>query len=704
MKTSGRSPTSSSKRSKVGQFFTNVGTGVQDHLGELTGLLRRKKAVVSTTKVNGSDVAFVISPLDLPSVSLSKGDSATNAVFAEPAPSRTTPPSLVREASAGKFAVNVNLGITTSVASVSLSANSSYARESPNMAVDSSTRLGPSLTTTKSSAPCDLQPSTSMSPQDTHNYPPTAVIKSDVEEQVTRTPTQKFKDALVKFKTLLIRKVHIHVHQKTDDSGYFSASNDNDGGNDDDDGDGSGRCQWDVISAIPTSTYNDLLKSLPYAKENIKTTYVDDLTFGTYHLVIFMRALNKQSVVEDFVIKVPGHGTPDRWRPEDAYMLIREAETMKHLYLNTEMPVPEILDYSSTLDNTVGFPYIIMRRLPGEDAYNIWFDQPYDPETAYMTADCPSIETEKKRLTFLRSLAQVMTELEKVQFDGVGMPLVHSDDIESHHKVGKTYLWTSVEDIHKVEERGPVPSTYTYARSALDTYPFPELGDPEEYDDGDYAILGLRKVLDIIFSGPVFTSGADETYVLQHDDLDLQNILTDSLGNITGIIDWDGSLAMPRCVGHAAVPKFLRRDWFPDRIARISPMAWRTEHYRQIYASAMVEAGNPDAKYTAKSAIYQSLLCALYEGGEVVDIVEKLMRKVPGFQTNVTDFLTFLGKGSPAAEGMLRTELGKILDPKLPQPNFPQQVEAEVYANDRRILEEWWTAFDAYFSGDSGTV
>jgi serine/threonine protein kinase len=277
--------------------------------------------------------------------------------------------------------------------------------------------------------------------------------------------------------------------------------------------------------------------SLPYAKKNIKVTFVVDVAFDTYHFVAFLRALNKANVVEKFIIKVPGHGTPDRWCEADEYILIREAETMKHLYRNTGLPVPEILDYAPTLDNTVGFPYIIMRRLPGEDAYTIWFDQPYDPDTARLTADCPSIETEKKSLNFLRSLAQFITELERIHFDGVGMPLVHSDDIASQCEVGKAYLWPYLDGIHKVEERDPFLFIQAYVRSALDAYPFPGLNETGKYDDGDYAIRGLRKVLDIIFSHPLFTSGAEETYVLQHNDLDLQNILTDSQGNITGIID-----------------------------------------------------------------------------------------------------------------------------------------------------------------------
>lgn len=86
---------------------------------------------------------------------------------------------------------------------------------------------------------------------------------------------------------------------------------------------------------------------------------------GAYHHVVFLDAMDRKAKKEDFVIKIPGHGTSDRWRPEDEYMLLREADTMQYLWRNTTIPVPEIIAYSGTLDNNVGFPYIIMSRLPG---------------------------------------------------------------------------------------------------------------------------------------------------------------------------------------------------------------------------------------------------------------------------------------------------------------------------------------------------
>jgi hypothetical protein len=78
-------------------------------------------------------------------------------------------------------------------------------------------------------------------------------------------------------------------------------------------------------------------------------------------------------------------------------------------------------------------------------------------------------------------------------------------------------------------------------------------------------------------------------FVSQHRDLALQKILVDESGNVTGILDWYGSIAFPRSVGPASVPAFLRRDWLPDFLERPPYLCWWAPHYREIYAAAMAE-------------------------------------------------------------------------------------------------------------------
>lgn len=60
-----------------------------------------------------------------------------------------------------------------------------------------------------------------------------------------------------------------------------------------------------------------------------------------------------------------------------------------------------------------------MRRLLGKSAAHIWFDEPYDQDD--VTANRVSRKTEKKRRTFLRSLAKCMSQLEDVSFANIGL-------------------------------------------------------------------------------------------------------------------------------------------------------------------------------------------------------------------------------------------------------------------------------------------
>ena len=51
-------------------------------------------------------------------------------------------------------------------------------------------------------------------------------------------------------------------------------------------------------------------------------------------------------------------------------------------------------------------------------------------------------------------------------------------------------------------------------------------------------------------------------------------------------------------------------------------LLFRANHYCEIYATALFEAENPDAKYTTKSAIYQTAIASINASGCKVDIVE----------------------------------------------------------------------------------
>ncbi|KAJ4357583.1 uncharacterized protein N0V89_002159 [Didymosphaeria variabile] len=460
------------------------------------------------------------------------------------------------------------------------------------------------------------------------------------------------------------------------------------------------RKDWDTIRSISDDQFRRLvLKCFKEPNEDpipVDLCQVFERREGGFHLVAIMY-IYRHEMVQKWLIRVPAHGTTGLWTKEDEYMMGREVEIVRHIRHNTTVPVPNIKAFYTGLDDEFGAPWVLMEMLPGRDAYDIWFDAPYDSDTAYLRADTPSSETHRRRVNFLKSLAAHMAKLQCLQFDRIGMAKMTSvydvhDLTESGQLkavIGPSYHWPCPSDTSKVIERGPFTTIQDYVKLGYDNY-FDNERLIEKYPGRTHEfwdmIVGIRKILDIVFSTPVFnTYATSETYAIRHNDLDLQNILTDEDGNVTGIIDWDGAVVGPRCIGPAAAPRFLMRDWSWDKHGKkleISPhMAWNTEYYRDIYAAAMHVAErktglSSDAKYTSNSALYHAACSSLYVGGaHCWDLTDRIIRSIPGVNMKPEDFKILLGRGYPAAEEMLKREVAKLFEPELPSKAIFRQLD-----------------------------
>ncbi|KAF3041732.1 hypothetical protein E8E12_007854 [Didymella heteroderae] len=207
-------------------------------------------------------------------------------------------------------------------------------------------------------------------------------------------------------------------------------------------------------------------------------------------------------------------------------------------------------------------------------------------------------------------------------------------------------------------------------------------------------ILGARKLLDLIFSQPVLNPHEDpETFTLRHNDLDLQIIIADSEGNVTGIIDWDRCAAVPRCIGAASAPFLLMKDWQPAYLNTLDTpphLGFTTHRYRQIYAAVLAEYGCEDAQYTTKSAVYQPGIQAPYDRdyGDVDDFLGKVLHCVPEFRGDVKETIQAFGAGWPAGERLIQRHLKDVFEPE--EPNLDWLAEAEAYF----AAVEWTTGFE----------
>ncbi|KAI4610444.1 hypothetical protein J4E80_008208 [Alternaria sp. BMP 0032] len=407
-------------------------------------------------------------------------------------------------------------------------------------------------------------------------------------------------------------------------------------------------------------------------------------TEGSFHHAVFLRIERDDEVPQEYVLKIPAHGTPKEWGINDRMMLECEAQLLKHIRHHTDCPVPEVVAYDGGLNNAIGAPYILMKKMQGMAATDLWLGQRYitiKSDDLHLGADDPSPEVEQKRITFLRSLAQAMSQLATIEFPYTGVPSYEYPEDNNPKFIAPAWRWHCKMNMEEPTSYGSFASSEAFFAAGLD-----RLCEPENPLDSDgMTQLGVQIVMRIILSSAPFkpstpshieisetgygshTVPVRETFVIRHDDLDLQNILVDEDGNVTGIIDWDACAAVPRCIGYTSMPTFLRRDWLPDYgLGRLPHMTWAIERYREVYTQAMEDlCQSSDVNFTRKSAMYQLVLAALDKDFRCRDVVELLLREMPEYRrVDVNSFCRRLGQGWPAAEKALRMKMAELLKPE----------------------------------------
>jgi hypothetical protein len=231
---------------------------------------------------------------------------------------------------------------------------------------------------------------------------------------------------------------------------------------------------WASVRAIPNEKYCRLVLRAcdPFRKVNPGYVAVVGHCEGSFHRVTFVR-LYKNSKFENYVVRIPAHGTSELWTKEDSYMMKREVDMMRFVWRNTKTPVARIYDHDTDLDNILGMPYIVEARIEGTPAHKTWFHKgdDYHPEIALREGDHPSKETEKKRINFLLSLARIMNDFGKLHFDRSGSLVVPSTGLRPHTALtGPHYTWTSSTTPGNPNQHIPGSSTQGTIEGPLDDF------------------------------------------------------------------------------------------------------------------------------------------------------------------------------------------------------------------------------------------
>jgi len=245
-----------------------------------------------------------------------------------------------------------------------------------------------------------------------------------------------------------------------------------------------------------------------------------------------------------WVAKIPINGTADKWDELSASALTSEAETMRLLKRETTIPLPNVLDFSSTTHNALRCHYIIMSFISGAPLYDVWFGHRLNGASHEAVRAC--------RTRALDSIASAMVQLERFSFPTGGRLLFGSDGSLSgigpmrqvdHKAMLDRWLVHKDPDDDLIDaELAPTSDPKAYSTSMLDRH-------PEQSSVSKGLEMLLRQLI-----GWIPEPDEMDPFVLAHPDIDIQNFIVSENGDLRGLIDWDGVVAVPRTVGNKRYP------------------------------------------------------------------------------------------------------------------------------------------------------
>jgi hypothetical protein len=355
--------------------------------------------------------------------------------------------------------------------------------------------------------------------------------------------------------------------------------------------------------------------------------------YGSYHVVFPLTFDDGPR----WVAKFPINGIPGKWDRLCAASLDSEANTMRLLKRETTIPLPDVLDFSSTTRNPLQCPYIIMTFISGTPLYDIWFGN--------HLKGVSQNTTRVRRTRALESIASAMVQLDRFSFRNGGRLLFASNG--SLSGVGPT---------RRLDEKAMLDRWFLH--NDPDDSPIyvecPVSSDPKAYYtfmldkhvEHNPVSKGVARLLRQLISWVPDPSETDP-FVLAHPNFDIQNFIVSEEGELMGIIDWDGVAAMPRTIGNERYPGWLTRDWDPAMYGYKESMdqgvepegVWEDSpeclaHYRGVYDRIMARhraerrQGGPNANFCRMSLITDNLAIAACDPRCRNPILRKIVQEI----------------------------------------------------------------------------
>lgn len=285
-----------------------------------------------------------------------------------------------------------------------------------------------------------------------------------------------------------------------------------------------------------------------------------------------------------------------------------------------------------------------MERIEGVPLYQGWHDSNSDPQSLAIfrekaLSDVANAIVHLNQFAFGKCGAlQYNNALQKLQVQKYSK-VDHFDGYDLVSAEGNPITWS---------EHGPFINAEDYFLCSL---------NQEDASLLSYELQAQRKLLRLLVKWFFeATPGESQEFALTHPDFNKQNILVGEDGSLKGIIDWDGVVTAPHCIGCEEYPLFLTPDWNPHywdydpeegrAIEENGPVMFpnELEHYRAVYAqkvaAALHENGYPNVSRTKVSGLARSLYIAANEPESLPYNVDMILAKIIDFSQQDDDTST----------------------------------------------------------------
>ncbi|CAG8812176.1 35017_t:CDS:1 [Gigaspora margarita] len=270
----------------------------------------------------------------------------------------------------------------------------------------------------------------------------------------------------------------------------------------------SSSCESDLENSIVLNVNLDALKKSASSVFQVQCTSIQEFNEGGFHKVYIL----KMEDGKEYIGRVAFPVYP-QWKTES------EVAVMEYIRLYTNIPVPKVYYWNSSVNNPVGAEYILMEYLPGIRLCDIWSD----------------LSMEKKK-RFLLKIIKIQLELKKLTFSKIGCIFFDKNGFKIGQVIESNFF-TGERATLPTMELGPFNTTKEYILAVIQN----QIRNYRAFKSKDSWIPKYEELCKLV---PKYFQNGNETFVLTHGDFHSSNILVNN-DEITGIIDWECSGAFP---------------------------------------------------------------------------------------------------------------------------------------------------------------